>query len=180
MSVKPPNKANVARRAEVARLIALHRRPTDIVRDIGAQFGVVERTVHNDIRVHWEEVAAENAEHAGRRKSQMNGTLVRIMETALARGDLERAIKCADRIARLYGLYAPEVIEVTGNVAPLTVAMTSQRQRGRIVELLQRARERSGKVALELTGNGQIIDVNEREPGEDAAEVDDDDDADQD
>src|SRR5262245_57775810 len=137
---RPPNRMRA-----VEQLVARYLPAREIAARIAERFGCSERTVYDDIRLVWKELAKEDEEERAVRKNQMRSTLRRLFNKAVRAEDYKAAIQALDRLCKLDGLLAPVKVEHAGELG--VAAMRSGDRRARLEDLLDVALERSGVTA---------------------------------
>lgn len=150
----PPRSNNHLQRAERRRkieaMLALYIDSAEVARRISGEYGVTQRQVYLDIQVVLKQLESTHPPRAVRRLRVLR-SLERLYQKCIQASDFRAAVMVQDKICRIEGLYAPEVIEMdhSGSIgrpddATQTAVdgvrlMPTSHQRGRMAELLARA-----------------------------------------
>ncbi len=136
--------ARLARRVAIESLLANDVSPNRISRIIAEKFDVSDRMVRKDVvAIRTERELDERTIPASHRKIHRKRVLEDLYQKCLKAGNLAVALATQDKLCRIDGVYAAEVLELPPPAATPAggrPVLTSQNVRGRIVELLDKAR----------------------------------------
>lgn len=125
-------------------MIALQVRPPEIVRQVSAKFGISARQVHRYVQRVQNDLAKENEELRPLRKHQLRQSLQAVFQKSMQNNQLSAAVAALDRLGKLDGLFEPTVIESKVTHEGRIDLMTSDQQRKRLAELIEKARTKAG------------------------------------
>lgn len=162
--------ARLARRVAIESLLANDVSPNRISRIIAEKFDVSDRMVRKDVvAIRAERELDERAIPAAYAKIHRKRVLEDLYQKCIKAGNFAVALATQDKLCRIDGVYAAEVLELPPPPAQTSggrPVLTSQNVRGRIVELLDKAR---GHAAQERLGGGDGVARPQRD-GDDQGE----------
>jgi hypothetical protein len=128
---------------DVRTLLAAFMGPREIQVRMAAKYKLTERTVRKYLRIAKEEESEEGRLTRAERRERLANTLQQIIRSSLFAKKFTAAVAATDKLAKLWGCYAPVEANIQHTLEGRVDMMTTDQKRARLNELFGLSEERA-------------------------------------